>query len=102
MSGDVFEWKGKWECRLEKVASKRNNELSKREQIFLLECLHRGLVIKRQHVPHSTTIQPDPVLPGQQNLARIEVPDGEPGTVDCLEGVGDLGDIGPENPLGWR
>lgn len=100
MSGNMFERKGKRKCRLEKVASEGNDEFPKREQIFLLECLHRGFVIKCQHVPHPTTIQPDPVLPSQQNLARIEVPHGEAGTVDCLEGVGDLGDIGPENPLG--
>lgn len=101
MSRNVIERKGKRKCRLEKVASEGNDEFPKREQIFLLESLDRRLVIKRQHIPHSTTIQSDPVLPSQQNLARIEVPHCEPGTVNCLEGVSDLGDIGPENSFGW-
>lgn len=73
--------------------------MRKREEVVGLE---EGEVaeVGTEDVEHAAAVKADAHLGGDDDLGEFETTGGEAGGVDCLEGVGDLDDVRPEDVLG--
>jgi len=80
-------------------ARQSDNELSKVDQVFLLELLHVFAAVVRQQIKNAARAEANTISTRDQNLAGLHSPARQSRRMDSFQRRCDLADIRPENTL---